>query len=154
MENSRGLALPPTQRSLYQARRHGQNTCNTNLGWVAGIRNKVWVGHGPNKTLPEDTCITGSFFINERYSYHIKTGEGALQWQLETFICSYKAQLWSVKSFQQGMFMSIPQCIISEFPDTFSQWPANDSKYDFDRAILEIPVKNCNVRILLTCPIG
>ena len=48
--------------------------------------------------------------------------------------------------------MSIPQCIIVKFPDTLNQSMVNDSNYDFDRAILEIPVKNCIVEMLPTCP--
>ena len=46
------------------------------------------------------------------------------------------------------MFMSIPQCIILEIPDTL-----NDSVYDFDWVFLEIPEKNCNMGMLFTCPI-
>ena len=46
--------------------------------------------------------------------------------------------------------MSIPQCIISEFPDTHA---FNDGIKDFDGVFLEILVKNCIVGMLLTYPI-
>ena len=46
--------------------------------------------------------------------------------------------------------MSIPQCIIFEFPDTLSQW----QHIRFWLSISEIPVKKCIVGMLLTCPIS
>ena len=49
------------------------------------------------------------------------------------------------------MLMSIPQCIILEFPDTHST--VNDSRLDFDLVFLEIQMTNCIVGMLLTCPI-
>ena len=47
----------------------------------------------------------------------------------------------------KGMFMSIPQCIILEFPDSTQSMIAYE---DFDYVFLEIPVKTYIVRMLLT----
>ena len=50
----------------------------------------------------------------------------------------------------EGMFMNIPQCMISEFPDTFSQL----YHVEFDCVFLEIPVIKNIGGMLLTCPVS
>ena len=49
------------------------------------------------------------------------------------------------------MLMSIPHNALFQNSLTHS---VNDSLYDFDWVFLEIPVKNCIVGMLLTCPIA
>ena len=76
-------------------RHHFSNNCRKKIyKFESGNRHQInftyGLGTGPHKTLPENTCPTGSFSINGPYSYHIEK-EKDLSRQIKSKVRKLKA---------------------------------------------------------------